>query len=777
MKKIIAAVIAASFSSLTLFAQVNHGGEPLNWGTETAVSIEFIRTPELDLEAIQTEDAENDQYKEFGYRFGIEHSANLNIETNGTWSIENDMNVWRLGVNAPQAKGVSFVFNEFNLPKSASLFIYDLEKTHFIGSFNHTNKQKNGMLATSLVYGENVVIELQIPVSQDLTELELSINQIVHAYRGLDSRFEELKALARGPFGNSGACNININCPEGDDWQVEKKSVALIASGGSAICTGALINNTANDGHPYFLTANHCLGGVANWVFYFNHESSTCGGNTGPTNQTVSGATVVASNAGSDFGLLEINGGNDIPASFNAEWAGWDNTDNLSSATSVTGIHHPSGDLKKVCHDTDGPVQNTQGGAEVWYIGEWEEGVTEGGSSGSPLFNQDHRIIGQLYGGGAACNGSTNNGQPDWYGRLGVSWDGNSSTTRLRDWLDPQNTGVTTLDGYPTGAVSYNLDAANNGLTGVPEVLCEAQSISPIFVLKNNGLTNLTSCTITYSYNGGNDQTIAWTGSLAQNATANVQLSDFTAALGTNTIDVSISAPNGQIDENVNNNSTSRSFELNVGEEVLNLTLRTDNYGYETYWELRGPNNQLVASGGNTEVGANGGGNQSAQAGDPGAYANNTTITETIQLVGDGCYTFLIVDDYGDGICCGFTGNGNYTLRDGNNTIMTQGDEFEEETESEFGMVGGLSVSEASLGIVRVYPNPTEGVLNIEVEKADDLNSISIVDVVGRTVAQLSVFGNTKTVINLNNLVDGVYHVNLNSDKGITSKKVVLLRD
>ena len=261
MKKLIAAVFAASFSSITLFAQVNHGGEPLNWGTENVASIEFIRTPVLDMEAIQTEDAENDQYKEFGFRFGIEHAANLNIDNNGTWSIENDMNVWRLGVNAPQAKGVSFVFNEFNLPKSASLFIYDLEKTHFVGSFNHTNKQNNGMLATSLVYGENVVIELQIPISQDLTELELSISQIVHAYRGLDSKLEELKALARGPFGNSGACNININCPEGDDWQVQKQSVALIASGGSAVCTGALINNTANDGHPYFLTANHCLGG------------------------------------------------------------------------------------------------------------------------------------------------------------------------------------------------------------------------------------------------------------------------------------------------------------------------------------------------------------------------------------------------------------------------------------------------------------------------------------------------------------------------------------
>jgi len=777
MKNIFSALLPAMLVSFSLFAQVNHGGQPLIWGVDNIASVAFIRTPALDMEAIQAEDAENDQYKEFGFRFGIEHSVYLNIATHGTWSVESDMNVWRLGVNAPNAKAVSFVFNEFNLPKGANLFIYDQEQTHFIGSFNQTNKQKNGMLATSMVYGDNVIIELQVPLDRELSGIQLSVNQIVNVYRGMSSQFEELKSLSRGPFGNSGACNININCPLGDDWQVQKKSVALIASGGNAVCSGALINNTANDGYPYFLTANHCLGGVGNWVFYFNHESATCGGNAGPTNQSVSGATVVASNAGSDFGLLEINNGNPIPASFNAEWAGWDNSDNLSSATSVTGIHHPSGDLKKICHDEDGPIQNVQGGAQVWYIGEWEDGVTEGGSSGSPLFNQDHRIIGQLYGGGAACSGSTNNGQPDWYGRFGVSWDGNSSTSRLRDWLDPQNTGVTTLDGYPTGAVSYNLDASNNGLNGVPDALCDFQSVSPVFVLKNSGLTNLTSCTITYNYNGGNNQVINWTGNLPQAATANVQLSTFSAQLGTNTISVSVSSPNGQTDENPNNNNTETSFDLSVGEEVLNLTIQTDNFGYETYWEMRGPNNQLVASGGNTNVGPNGGGVQTATAGGPGAYANNTTVTETIQLIGDGCYTFLIVDDYGDGICCGFTGNGSYTLRDGNNTIMAQGGQFDELEESEFGMVGGLSVSEASFGQVLVYPNPTEGTLNIEVEKADDLNSISVIDVIGRTVTQISTFGNTKTVVDLSHLVDGVYHVNLNSAKGVTTKKVVLLRD
>lgn len=770
MKNLFTFLVLATIS-IGVFAQVNQGGEPIRW---QAANLDFTyeRLPELDMTTIETEDAENDRYKEFAYRFGIERTSNLTINNSGIWTIEEGRNVWRLGIHAPNAKAVSVLFSEYELPKSAQIFIYDREQTHYIGSFNYKNKQANGMLATSLVYGEDVVIELSVPETQDINEIGLKIGQIVHAYRGFDSRFEEVK-YGRGPFGTSGSCNININCPEGDDWQVEKKAVALIASGGSAVCSGALVNNTNNDGYPYFLTANHCLGGgVGNWVFYFNHESSTCGGSSGPTNQSVSGASIVANNSASDFGLLEINNGNAIPANFNAEWAGWDNSDSEAAVTAATGIHHPSGDVKKISHDTDGPTHNNQGGAAVWYINQWEDGTTEGGSSGSPLFNQDHRIIGQLYGGAASCQ---NQGGADWYGRFGVSWDnGSSSSTRLHDWLDPGNTGVTTLDGYPTGAVTYSLDAATAGFVGIPEALCEQQSITPVFVLKNNGTTTLMSATITYNYNGGNNQTIPWSGNLSQGDTYNVPLNSFTPNYGTNTINVTVSAPNGQTDENANNNSTSTSFDLTVGEDVLTLTLKTDNYGYETYWEVRGPSNQLVASGGNTSVGPNGGGGQTAQAGDPGAYGNNATYTETIQLDGDGCYSFLIVDDYGDGICCGFTGNGEYTLRDGNNMILAQGDQFDAEEEWEFGMIGGLSVKEADFGQLNIYPNPTSGVVYVDVEHYKELTEITVTDITGRIVSRSAPSNGKRSVVDLNNIASGVYQVNLIGTTGRLNRKIIV---
>ena len=78
-------------------------------------------------------------------------------------------------------------------------------------------------------------------------------------------------------------------------------------NGGFAACTGSLVNNTANDGTPYFLTANHCLGNPNTWTYYFNHESSTCSGSTGPTNNSISGGTLLVANGGADVALIELS--------------------------------------------------------------------------------------------------------------------------------------------------------------------------------------------------------------------------------------------------------------------------------------------------------------------------------------------------------------------------------------------------------------------------------------------------------------------------------------
>jgi hypothetical protein len=440
-------VLVGAIFSTAIFAQISHGGAPINWEDATyQPEFEIKNMPGVDLATLAAEDAVTDQYKEAPWRFGVEQEVAFNLENSGTWSFEEGVHVWRLGFNCPDALNISFMLSKFILPKEAELFVYNAQRTAFLGSFTLENNKEWEGLSLGVLDGASMVLEYhESPASHGMGEIE--VNQVIHGYRSLlnhqDAVLAEM-ADRMGPFGNSGACNINVNCPEGADWQTEKRSVALIVNGGSAWCTGSLVNNTAEDETPYFLTANHCLGNPSSWVYYFNHESSSCSGSTGTTNQSVSGGSLLVSSSGSDYALIELS--STPPASYNVEYAGWDNSGIQPS--SAVGIHHPSGDVKKICFENDQPYQATSGSAQVWYIDQWELGVTEPGSSGSPLFDQNHRIIGQLYGGYAACSGSVNNGQADWYGRFNVSWGLGAS-----QYLDPLNTGASTLDSYPTNSV------------------------------------------------------------------------------------------------------------------------------------------------------------------------------------------------------------------------------------------------------------------------------------------------------------------------------------
>ena len=425
-------------------AQVSQGGHPWQWGAAVDLpDFPELSTEALDLNALAAEDAVTDQFKEAPWRFGVEREVDLGLEDAGAWTFEKGRWIWRLGIHCPGATGIGLHLGEFDVPEGAVLYVWNAERTRFLGGFTEANEKEWGSLALGLLDADRVVIEYQEPMAVH-GEGVVRIAQIVHGYRELLLHPDNpAQASSMGPFGNSGACNINVNCPIGADWQVAKKSVALITNGGFAVCSGALVNNTAENGTPYFLTANHCLGNPNTWVYYFNHESSSCSGSTGPTNQSVSGGTLLVNSGASDVALIQLS--STPPSSYDVEYAGWDASG--STPSSAVGIHHPSGDVKKICFENNAPYTSTAGGAQVWWINQWEDGVTEPGSSGSPLFDQNERIIGQLYGGAAACSGSINNGAYDYYGRMDVSWGNGVST-----YLDPLNTGQLTIDSYPTNS-------------------------------------------------------------------------------------------------------------------------------------------------------------------------------------------------------------------------------------------------------------------------------------------------------------------------------------
>ncbi len=86
-------------------------------------------------------------------------------------------------------------------------------------------------------------------------------------------------------------------------------------------------------------------------------------------------------------------------------------------------------------------------------------------------------------------------------------------------------------------------------------------TITPRFVLKNQGTTTLTAATVMYKLDNNAPQTISFTGSLASLATTNVTLPVLNnLSAGAHTYQISVSLPNGQADNNTANDSKTVSF-------------------------------------------------------------------------------------------------------------------------------------------------------------------------------------------------------------------------
>lgn len=427
-----------------LAAQISFGGQPYGLGKAYLPAPPVLTMPEVDVAALMAEDAQRlAQGIKGPYRFGFNHATDISTANSGVWTdLANGDGVWRATIECPGAFSINFEFNDFVVPEGGQVFVYNTQ-WDVLGAFTAASNPGYAELGVTQLPGDRITIEYVEPLAVR-GQGYLRIGQVTHAYR-------DILGLTKG-FGTSGTCNNNVICPEGDPWRDQIRSVAMITVGGNGICTGQLINNCNNDGTPYFLTANHCLGGNNTWVFRFNWNSPTCTPTTNaPTNQTVSGSTLRANNAASDVALLQLN--STPPASYNVYYTGWDRSG--TAPTASTCIHHPDGDIKKISFDYNPATQVSWSGAACWRIANWEDGTTEPGSSGSGLWNQDGRLIGQLFGGQASCSNNVN----DYFGRFNVSYQ------YLQTWLG--NCG-NTLDGYPLAPTSVQEAAGASELTLAP---------------------------------------------------------------------------------------------------------------------------------------------------------------------------------------------------------------------------------------------------------------------------------------------------------------------
>ncbi len=480
MKKIFLSAIAGAGLMVGTYAQVSQGGLPTSFEkveiygtTPYSVAYETIILATPDMAAIEAEDATKDGRFD-NYRAGVNIDISANIMSNGTWmETPNGDLLWRLGIKIPGAQALGLYFNEdVSIPVGGKLHAYNARHSQYIGAYTSSTPT---FMAMEMVEGDLITLEYLMPAGSAEIPV-INIRSVAYFYRGVEDRIAFFRdgTLEIEPTKLHGSCEVDVACTEITGWTEQRDAVVryTFEDGGTYLCTASLINNTNTDCTPYILSANHCGTPTTSTAFtgsvwYFNYQRPTCvpgntAGYTGALSETMSGGIFRASSSwgdfpagspsqvdGSDFYLVQMT--SNVPDSYGPYFAGW----SMATAGSAGGasIHHPAGDEKKISTYTMTLYSTTwnSGWSNAHWGVEWApttngHGVTEGGSSGAPIFDNNNRIVGHLTGGSSFC---TSPFSDDLYGKFNRAWDqeGADATERLRPWLDPLGTNPISLDG------------------------------------------------------------------------------------------------------------------------------------------------------------------------------------------------------------------------------------------------------------------------------------------------------------------------------------------
>ena len=753
-----ALIISFIVAIISVWGQQGNGGRPKSYKLDELPKLDAVTFARPNMDVLRSEDEVTDQTGNGPWRFGFNNYTSLNLSNSGTWfEMTDGSRLWMLAVTCKEALTVNLTFKDVKIPDGNELFVYNPDKSFILGSFNE-NHLYEGELGTELVPGETAVIEYFIPSANRNKEAGLTVSTVTHGYR-------TALEYQQKAFGSSGSCNNNVNCPEGGPWTNERNAVVMLVSGSSGFCTGSLVNNVLNDGKPYVLTADHCYSNPATWIFRFNWQSPDCANPaSSPTFESLSGAVLRARATASDVCLVEITGGlvgNTVPSTYTPYFLGWDNSG--ATPTSAVGIHHPAGDIKKISFENDPLISTTFGTCPAnshWGVTGWDSGVTEGGSSGSPLMDQNHRVIGQLHGGASACGASQ---LSDEYGKISYSWEpaGSNSTNQLKFWLDPNSSGAQFIDGYdPSGATAAVLDAGLSAPQGVSGTLCSG-TVTPQVTISNSGSQTLTAATINYGFDGVQDQSYSWSGSLNQWQTATVTLPTVILNAGAHSFAATVSAPNTGLDENSLNDATTSSFTAIVNGETVSLSMDLDCWGSETSWVLADD-----ATGTSLFTGS--------------GYADATpgVITQDFCL-NEGCYAFTLNDAYGDGMtgCSAANGgNGNYQIT-WNGTVMAELLDADANFGTQYQQIFCISLNglEDLLDqLIAVYPNPADEQVIISARGSLAINEVALTDLSGKVCLLKPGQSEDKLQIELSGIAAGYYTLRIETSRGTVFKEMIV---
>ena len=426
-------------------AQVEHGGRPPSMLRRLGQPVPTARMVPVRADLLLAEDAapvatsaDPDEAPNKPLRFAEVLPVDLDLENSGVWEdLAGGGRAWRLRIHSPGAKSLALVFRRFQLPEGGELYVYDDPGKEVRGAYTELEHRRDGKFAMRPMRGDALTLEYFEPANSR-SPGQIVLAAVAHDYRGVvdwvdpDSQGDPVDRDGSG----GGSCEVDITCALGTGWENQRKAcVKIFSLSEGAFCSGSLLNNTANDGTLLVLSAAHC-GDLSTAVFTFNYDMPACRSGV-PGGTDVTGATPLVFDEDSDVQLVRLVAPQG-PTAFPVFLAGWDRSDTIPAATAL--IHHPGGDPKKISRDFDAPLQP----GKFWRILTWERGITEGGSSGAPLFDPNRRFIGNLDSGASSCPVPNN----DFCTRLAAVWPS------VAPYLDPLGTGQITLDGLDVAAVT-----------------------------------------------------------------------------------------------------------------------------------------------------------------------------------------------------------------------------------------------------------------------------------------------------------------------------------
>ncbi len=412
------------------------------------------------------------------FRFAVNRPLSLDLTKLGAWSLDDEGHyVWTFSITSPKALSSSLLFEDYELRDDAKLFVFGEQVRN--QALTSLNNSASKMLQLAPIKGEQINLIYVAPQGDKSKSLPFKITRFSHGFRSLRSLAtrEQYDFDTGEPWFNHSnnaleevACAENVIKHEAEDLQA--RSVVLLVTDGDTMSSAALINNTKHDGTPYVLTASHCVNRLFAYpndierikktvntaVVFFGFESPIPNGNIrGSEEKTISGAELVAYNASADMALIKLTGlpsdtegKKFIPPAYNPYFAGW----NISSKPkgAFYNIHHPLATTKRFNLSKDTKLEllpnYTVKGLNFinkhWLVKEWAIGTTAGGSSGSPLFDNQGRIIGALTGGVSDCDRAYS----DKFFAIYKTWQGADPKKALKPWLAPEETLAQTCEGY-----------------------------------------------------------------------------------------------------------------------------------------------------------------------------------------------------------------------------------------------------------------------------------------------------------------------------------------